>query len=138
VDHGLAIDIAICIIAAWVMGVFCQAIRQPLLIAYLVAGFAIGPHGFRWVTNAESIETISQIGLSLLLFLIGLEMDLKKMLGVGLRLPHKNVAACVSSFFRFGNLVALDDFNHVGKAGVAFPEGLESRYAIALAVEVST
>ncbi len=82
-DHGLVIDIAICIIAAWVMGVFCQAIRQPLLIAYLVAGFAIGPHGFRWVTNAESIETISQIGLSLLLFLIGLEMDLKKMLGAG-------------------------------------------------------
>ncbi len=82
-DHGLVIDIAICIIAAWVMGVGCQAIRQPLLIAYLVAGFAIGPHGLRWVTNAESIETISQIGLSLLLFLIGLEMDLKKMLGAG-------------------------------------------------------
>jgi Kef-type K+ transport system membrane component KefB len=83
VDHGLVTDIAICIIAAWVVAVFCQAIRQPLLIAYLVAGFAIGPHGFRWVTNAESIETISQIGLSLLLFLIGLEMDLKKMLGAG-------------------------------------------------------
>ena len=57
---------------------------------------------------------------------------------VALRLPHKNDAACVSLFFRFGNLVALDDFNHVGKAGVAFPEGLESRHAIALAVEVST
>lgn len=82
-DHGLVIDIAISIIAAWVMGVFCQAIRQPLLIAYLVAGFAVGPHGFRWVTDAESVETISQIGLSLLLFLIGLEMDLKKMLGAG-------------------------------------------------------
>jgi tryptophan-rich sensory protein len=48
-----------------------------------VAGFAIGPHGFRWVTRPESIETISGIGLALLLFMIGLEIDLKKMLSAG-------------------------------------------------------
>lgn len=82
VEH-LILDVALCIIAAWVIGVVCQTFKQPLLLAYLVAGFAIGPHGFRWVTNAESIETISEIGLILLLFLIGLEMDLKKMLGSG-------------------------------------------------------
>ena len=82
-NHGLIIDIALCIIAAWVVGVICQVARQPLLLAYLVAGFAIGPHGFRWVTNDESIKTISEIGLILLLFMIGLEMDLKKMLGSG-------------------------------------------------------
>jgi len=69
--------------AAWLVGLVCQALKQPLLIAYLVAGFVIGPHGLRWVTEGESIETISQIGLSLLLFMIGLEMDLKKMLGAG-------------------------------------------------------
>ena len=76
-------DIAICIIAAWVVGVICQVARQPLLLAYLVAGFAIGPRGFRWVTDAHSIETISSIGLVLLLFMIGLEIDLKKMLNAG-------------------------------------------------------
>ena len=82
-DHGLIIDVALCIIAAWVLAVICQVARQPLLIAYLAAGFAIGPHGFRWITNLDSIQTISEIGLILLLFLIGLEMDLKKMLGSG-------------------------------------------------------
>ena len=82
-DHGLIIDVALCIIAAWVVAVICQALKQPLLLAYLVAGFAIGPHGLRWVINPESIQTISEIGLILLLFLIGLEMDLKKMLGSG-------------------------------------------------------
>lgn len=79
----MIIDVAVCIIAAWVVGVACQTFKQPLLLAYLVAGFAIGPHGFRWVTDYDSIETISEIGLILLLFLIGLEMDLKKMLGSG-------------------------------------------------------
>lgn len=79
----IIIDVALCIIAAWVVAVICQAIRQPLLIAYLVAGFAIGPNGFKWITEDKSIGTISEIGLILLLFLIGLEMDLKKMLGSG-------------------------------------------------------
>jgi len=82
-EHGLVTDIALCIIAAWVVAVLCQAVKQPLLIAYLVAGFAIGPNGFRWVINPDSIETIASIGLMLLLFMIGLEMDLKTMLSAG-------------------------------------------------------
>ncbi|MFO1513173.1 MAG: cation:proton antiporter [Verrucomicrobiota bacterium] len=82
-EHGLVSDIAICIIAAWVVAVISQIARQPLLLAYLVAGFAAGPHGFKWVTNINSIETISGIGLSLLLFMIGLEIDLRKMLNAG-------------------------------------------------------
>ena len=82
-EQGLVIDIAVCIIAAWVVAVISQVTKQPLLLAYLVAGFAIGPHGFRWVTRPESIETISGIGLSLLLFMIGLDIDLKKMVSAG-------------------------------------------------------
>lgn len=82
-ESELVINIGLCIIAAWVLGVAFQAIRQPLILAYLVAGFAIGPFGFRWITEAHSIETISSIGLILLLFMIGLEIDLKKMLSAG-------------------------------------------------------
>ena len=82
-EHSLVTDIAICIVAAWVVAVISQIARQPLLLAYLVAGFIIGPHGSRLITNTESIQTISEIGLSLLLFMIGLEIDLKKMLSAG-------------------------------------------------------
>src|SRR5262245_21562732 len=82
-ESELVIDIALCIIAAWVLGVAFHAIRQPLLLAYLIAGFAIGPFGFRWITNPHSIETISSIGLILLLFMIGLEIDLKRMANAG-------------------------------------------------------
>ena len=82
-EHSLVTDIAICIIAAWAVAVVSQVAKQPLLLAYLVAGFAVGPHGFKWVTNPDSIQTISEIGLSLLLFMIGLEIDLKKMLSAG-------------------------------------------------------
>jgi len=82
-EHGLVTDIAICIIAAWVVAVVSHVARQPLLLAYLVAGFAIGPCGFKWITDDHNIATISEIGLSLLLFMIGLEIDLKKMLSAG-------------------------------------------------------
>jgi Kef-type K+ transport system membrane component KefB len=89
-EHGLVTDIAICIIAAWIVAVVAQVARQPLLLAYLVAGFVIGPHGLplgphgsALITDVHSIETISEIGLSLLLFMIGLEIDLKKMLSAG-------------------------------------------------------
>lgn len=89
-DHGLVTDIATCIIAAWVVAVVSQLARQPLLLAYLAAGFAVGPHGIPvhedgspMITDPKSIQTISEIGLALLLFMIGLEIDLKKMLSAG-------------------------------------------------------
>ncbi len=82
-EHGLINDIAICIVVAWVLAVGAQLLRQPLILAYLVAGFAIGPVGIGLIHRQDSIGTISELGLILLLFMIGLEIDLKKMLGSG-------------------------------------------------------
>ncbi len=98
-EHGLVTDIAICIIAAWIVAVLSQVARQPLLLAYLVAGFAIGPQGFGWVTDPDSIQTISEIGLSLLLFMIGLEIDLKKMLSAGRVITFTALGQILGCFF---------------------------------------
>ena len=55
-----------------------------MILAYLLAGVVIGPEiGFAWIKDEETIELISEIGLILLLFIIGLEIDLKKLLGAG-------------------------------------------------------
>ncbi|MBX3745664.1 MAG: cation:proton antiporter [Verrucomicrobiae bacterium] len=82
-DPGPLTDIALCIVAAWLFGVVAQVLRQPVLLAYLVAGYVIGPAGFGIVTNEASIDSISGIGLLLLLFVIGLEIDLKRVIGAG-------------------------------------------------------
>lgn len=82
-EHHLLNDIAICIVVAWILAVVAQWVRQPLILSYLVAGFAVGPLGFRLVMDQASIAIISELGLILLLFMIGLEIDLKKMLGAG-------------------------------------------------------
>ncbi|MBL9127585.1 MAG: cation:proton antiporter [Verrucomicrobiales bacterium] len=82
-EHGTLTDIAICVVAAWLFGVVAHVLRQPALVAYLIAGFVIGRSGLGFVTEQESIESIASIGLALLLFLIGLEIDLKRVLGAG-------------------------------------------------------
>ena len=81
--HELIRDITLCILFAWVLGMTAHFTRQPLILAYLVAGFAIGPNGMGWVKSQESISTISELGLIFMLFMIGLEIDLKKIIRAG-------------------------------------------------------
>src|SRR6185503_17711951 len=63
---------------AWILGVAAQLARQPLILAYLVAGFVLGPYGLKWVQSQQSISIIAELGLIFMLFMIGLEIDLKK------------------------------------------------------------
>ena len=76
-------SIGICVSAAALLAVFGWRLRQPLILAYLVTGVLIGPHVLKWVPNQESISTVAEIGLILLLFVIGLEIDLKKLASAG-------------------------------------------------------
>jgi Kef-type K+ transport system membrane component KefB len=111
-EHSLVTEIALCIIAAWIVAVVSQLLRQPLLLAYLAAGFIIGPNVLGWIKDKESIATISEIGLSLLLFMIGLEIDLKKMLSAG-RVITVTAAVQIFGCVGLGWLI----FNFAGPAG---------------------
>ena len=76
-------DLALSIMMAWLLGVGAHFLRQPLLLAYLAGGFILGPSGLKWVQSQESIATISELGLLFMLFMIGLEIDLKKIVSAG-------------------------------------------------------
>lgn len=81
--HELIGDITFSILFAWGLGLLAHFSRQPLILAYLVAGFFIGPFGMGWVKSQESISVISELGLIFMLFMIGLEIDLKKIIRAG-------------------------------------------------------
>ena len=83
IPTDLASGIAICVAVAAMFGLLGWQLRQPLILAYLLAGVVIGPVGLKWVTDRESIQTVAEIGLILLLFVIGLEIDLKKLAAAG-------------------------------------------------------
>ncbi|MCB0832560.1 MAG: cation:proton antiporter, partial [Bacteroidetes bacterium] len=78
-EHHLIESIGISIIAATVLAFAFHYAKQPLLLAYIAAGVVVGPIGLHLIVSKEDIETISEIGLILLLFMIGLEIDMKKL-----------------------------------------------------------
>lgn len=81
---SLFLSIGISIVSATILAFIAKKIKQPLIIAYILAGVIIGPQiGFGWIQTEEEIELISEIGLILLLFIIGLEIDLKKLIKAG-------------------------------------------------------
>lgn len=86
-EHGsasLLTDIGLGIIFAAAASHAARLLKQPLILGYVLGGVLLGSHlGFGLVTNEASIELISEIGLILLLFIIGLEINLRELLGMG-------------------------------------------------------
>jgi len=79
-SHTLIASIGMSILAATVLACLAHAAQQPLLLAYIAAGVLIGPKmGLGLVTSETDIHVISEIGLIILLFMIGLEIDMKKL-----------------------------------------------------------
>jgi len=82
--HDLIPEIGISLVAAAIIGYLFHILKQPLILSYIIAGAIIGPSiGFGLVYNPESIEVISELGLILLLFIIGLELNLNKLKSAG-------------------------------------------------------
>jgi Kef-type K+ transport system membrane component KefB len=79
-DLSLLRDIALGIVFAVVAAHLARLLRQPLLLGYIVGGVLLSDHlGFGLVTSESSIELISEVGLILLLFIIGLEINLREL-----------------------------------------------------------
>ncbi len=57
------------------MGLIADKLKQPTLVAYLVAGIIIGPGLLAWADPTELVELMAELGLAFLLFLIGLKLD---------------------------------------------------------------
>lgn len=80
----LLTSIGFSIIVAAVLAFVARRLSQPLILGYILAGAVLGPHiGLHVVTDEASIELIAEIGLILLLFLIGLEISLPRLLQAG-------------------------------------------------------
>ncbi len=61
---------------AAVLGIIGQKLRQPLVIMFLVTGILAGPAGLGVIHSYEQIELLAHMGIALLLFIVGLKLDL--------------------------------------------------------------
>ena len=84
-ELNLVRDLAVILISAGVFTIISKALKQPLILGYIIAGFLIGPNVkfFFNISSAEVVEQWSEIGLIFMMFGLGLEFSFKKLLKVG-------------------------------------------------------
>ncbi len=80
--HAAFAELALLLLIA-AAGALAVRLRQPVLIAYIVVGIAVGPAGLKLVQAHDQIDLLAQIGVTVLLFLVGLKLDLQLVRHIG-------------------------------------------------------
>jgi len=84
-EIGFIRDLAMVMIVAGATTILFQRLRQPVLLGYILAGVLIGPHTpGMLVADPQAIDDISNLGVVLLMFTLGLEFSVRKLREVGI------------------------------------------------------
>ncbi|MCK8500726.1 cation:proton antiporter [Myxococcus fulvus] len=93
--HEVLQAIAIVLCVAAVTTVVFQKLRQPVVLGYILAGLVVGPYlPIPLVANQEVVTTLSELGVILLMFSLGLEFSLRKLFSVGFTAGLTAVIQC--------------------------------------------
>lgn len=78
-DHaGFLSELAIILAAAFLGGAVLQRLKQPVLVGYILVGVLLGPSVLGVVQNYDSVALFAELGILLLLFIVGIELDIAK------------------------------------------------------------
>jgi monovalent cation:H+ antiporter-2, CPA2 family len=82
--HEFLQSLTIVLVVAAITTVVFQWLRQPVVLGYLIAGLIVGPHlPIPLVADPDIVQTLSEFGVILLMFSIGLELSVRKLAAVG-------------------------------------------------------
>ncbi len=82
---ALAVDVIIILLFSVLGGVLATRLKQPSVLGVLLAGALAGPHALGLLTDPKLMHGAIEVGAILLLFLVGIEFSLEKLLDMGLR-----------------------------------------------------
>jgi Kef-type K+ transport system membrane component KefB len=130
---GIIVAVCYSTLGAGLLALITSFLKQPILIGYILGGVLVGPVGLNLVSDFHEILTIMDLGLVLLLFMIGLEVDLHALL-------HMNRMTCIVGVLQFPICVAIHTglFYIFQTAGVSFGHGEYSLYYMAAMSGVSS
>jgi len=77
-------EIALALVVAAIFGFLAHILKQPAIIGFIAAGVVVGFFGLENLSKPEIIESLSSVGIALLLFIVGLEMRFNELKHVGL------------------------------------------------------
>jgi len=92
-DH-IILQFALIFAGAALFATLFLYLKQPIILAYIVLGIVVGPKGLGLIDDAEQIERLAHIGIILLLFLIGLNFQPAKLVGLLGRVGIVTLATC--------------------------------------------
>jgi len=78
--HNTLQPVLILLAAAVLVVVVFRTLRLPPLLGYLIVGVAIGPHALGWITTTDEVRSLAEIGVVFLMFSIGLEFSLTRLM----------------------------------------------------------
>jgi Kef-type K+ transport system membrane component KefB len=70
-------QITLLLFATALIGLAALRLRQPVIVAYIIVGIVAGPSVLDWVSAHEPMELLAEIGVTILLFVVGLKLDIK-------------------------------------------------------------
>jgi CPA2 family monovalent cation:H+ antiporter-2 len=70
-------EIALVVLAALTGGLILARFRQPPILGYIFAGVILGPSGLKLIESRDVVDTLAQLGVLLLLFVVGMELNLR-------------------------------------------------------------
>lgn len=76
-------ELSLVILVTAGVSLFMRLIRQPLILGYILAGLAVGPSALSLIHHVDMFEAFSSIGIALLLFIIGLGMNVSELRKLG-------------------------------------------------------
>lgn len=93
-------DFAVIMIIASIMALISYKLKQPMIMAYIVAGMIIGPHTppFSLIVHVDVLHVFAEIGIILLLFVIGMEFPIEKLKNIGKKATFIAVAEASGTF----------------------------------------
>lgn len=97
--------IAMVTTVALMCGLALIRIRQPAIVGYILAGLVLGPTGLGFISNTETVKLLAELGVIMLLFIIGMELNMRSFRAVyktALATVAMQVTAAVGIFALLG------------------------------------
>ena len=106
-ESGLFADIVTVFLAAFAGGLAARLLRLPVILGYLGVGMTVGPHVLGLVQNPDTVQTLAEFGVILLLFAVGVEVSLRDLRKLGRVVIAGGIAqVLLTSGLAFGILLA--------------------------------
>lgn len=81
--NNLFLELTTVLILAGLVSFLVNLLKQPSVVAYIITGLIVGPLGFYQLHQSDAFSSLAQIGITLLLFMVGLQLDMSQLKRIG-------------------------------------------------------